>query len=549
LLSLSKIGGFNFIYVNPRVRAADQFQDETFATDQKDKNPLVTASFKNESFGRALNSVLVSAGLQAKLEGRTLLVGEALQDSRFGTQMSKIFRLNQTSPETASDYLASLGARMSKVIQEATTTGQAASAGTAELSSEVSQTTSIRSEIDTTQASEGPLLGLVGTIDPRLGTVTLVGEPRLIAIAESYLKQIDLRKRQVALKVQLISIKLDNDRSIDSSFSSRMGDAFIVSDSGKGHINFGKYKPGNTQGGGIYGQGVSGVPGTYSRYGEEPQQRVVDPTIRQEIVREFVDDRGQDALISLDPDQPVYAYDAQGRPIYLPDTDPSSTQELQPVYDKKGRLKYVKPSSRYRQANNSFYSYLEAQIQSKSAKVLAEPTLLVGEGQTSAIKTGLEVVTNVTPSANGNTYSYKKDTAGLTLTVGVDRIDDNGFITMNIVPKLAFPVPAGSRDGIPFFNIDVRELLAKGIRLRDRQTLIVSGVISESHSEEIKKWPILGDLPVIGSLFRASQSARDKEELVVVVTPQVLDDQEGGVFGYGYQPGTSDVRKALSSYP
>jgi len=120
---------------------------------------------------------------------------------------------------------------------------------------------------------------------------------------------------------------------------------------------------------------------------------------------------------------------------------------------------------------------------------------------------------------------------------------------MNIVPRLAFPVPAGSRDGIPFFNIDERELLAKGIRLRDRQTLIVSGVISERHSEEVKKWPILGDLPVIGSLFRASQSARDKEELVVVVTPQVLDDQEGGVFGYGYQPGTSDVRKALSSYP
>ena len=76
----------------------------------------------------------------------------------------------------------------------------------------------------------------------------------------------------------------------------------------------------------------------------------------------------------------------------------------------------------------------------------------------------------------------------------------------------------------------------------------MSGVISEHHSEEIKKWPILGDLPVIGSLFRASQSARDKEELVVVVTPQVLDDEEGGVFGYGYKPGTSGVRQVLNSY-
>ena len=112
-------------------------------------------------------------------------------------------------------------------------------------------------------------------------------------------------------------------------------------------------------------------------------------------------------------------------------------------------------------------------------------------------------------------------------------------------PKLGFPVPAGCEMG--FFNIDAVSWWQRN-SLRDRQTLIVSGVISEQHSEEIKKWPILGDLPVIGSLFRASQSARDKEELVVVVTPQVLDDEEGGVFGYGYKPGTSGVRQVLNSY-
>ena len=173
--------------------------------------------------------------------------------------------------------------------------------------------------------------------------------------------------------------------------------------------------------------------------------------------------------------------------------------------------------------------------------------MLVGEGQTSAVKTGLEVVVNI--EIEDNTITYEKETAGLTLTVGVDKIDDNGFVTMSIVPKLGFPVPAGSQNGIPFFNIDSRELVANGIRLRDRQTLIVSGVISEQQSEKVKKWPLLGDLPVIGSLFRASESERSKEELVVVVTPQVIDDEEGGVFGYGYQPGTSEVKQVLDSIP
>ena len=560
LMSLARIGGLGFVYVNPKDNSSEESQ----------KSELVSLSFKDESFGRAINSILFSSGLQARLDGRTLLVGENLQKSGFAPQMSKVFRLNQASTETAANYLSSLGAKMSKVIQIEVTTGEAASSGTSELSNQVSQTKSIESEIETLEAQEGPLLGLVGTTDGRLGTVTVVGEPRLISLAESYLKQIDLRRRQVALKVQIISVQLDNERGIDSSFSARMGNTFIVSDSGAGHINFGPYKPGGVLGSGIYGEGVSGVPGTYSNLGQVQRQRVIDPVVASQTV---VDPVVGDQAVVIDPEdpsadptlQPIYdsngrtvyvpdtnpvatqtllpAYDSNGRPIYVPDTNPASAQTLLPVYDKKGRLKYVQDSDQYRQPDNSFYSYLEAQIQSKSAKILAEPTLLVGEGQTSAVKTGLEVVVNVDEDG-----SFVKETAGLTLTVGVDKIDDNGFVSMNIIPKLGFPVPAGNVDGIPFYNIDTRELLANGIRLRDRQTLIVSGVISERQSEVVKKWPFLGDLPIFGALFRASQSERTKEELVVVVTPQVLDDEQGGLYGYGYySPGTVDVQQVLNS--
>ena len=554
LMSLARIGGFSFVYINPPLEGAESEANAR----------LVSMAFKSESYGRALRSVLLASGLQAKLEGRTLLVGEALETSSFAPQMSKVFRLNQVSTETAANYLSSLGAQMSRVRQIEITRGEAASAGTSELSSQVSQTKQFLSEVETLSAQKGPLMGLVGTTDGRLNTVTVVGESRLISLAESYLKQIDLRKRQVALKVQIISVSLDNDKSIDSSFSSRMGNTFIVSESGSGHINFGDYKPGGPIGGGVYGEGVSGVPGTYSNYGKVPQQRVIDPAVVRQVevpeyvvaqerfinsegeleTRDLLDSSGRKVYLpSNNPNatQLRTVYDSNGRPIYVPSNDPNADQTLKPVYDKNGRPKYVADSNLYRQSNNSFYAYLEAQIQSRSAKILAQPTLLVKEGQTSAVKTGLEVVVNI--DADG---SYEKETAGLTLTVGVDRIDDNGFVTMNIFPKLGFPILAGEQGGIPFYNIDTRELKADGIRLRDGQTLIVSGVISEQQSEEIKKWPILGDLPIIGSLFRASQSTRNKEELVVVVTPQVLDDRQGGVYGYGYAPGTSGVRQMLN---
>lgn len=559
LMSLARIGGFSFVYVN-------QYNNEG---DEGQNSRLVSMSFKDELFGRALNSVLLASGLQAKLQGQTLLVGESLQSSSMTPQVSKVFRLNQVSTETAANYLASLGAQMSRVRQIEVTRGESASAGTSELSNQVSQTKQFLSEVETLSAQKGPLMGLVGTTDGRLNTVTVVGESRLIALAESYLKQIDLRQRQVALKVQIISVSLDNDKVIDSSFSARMGNTFIVSESGKGHINFGDYKPGGAEGGGIYGQGVSGVPGTYSRYGQVPQQRVVDPVVAaQSVVNPVVQERAVlpppapgEAPVFVDKfdstGQPIYVpssdpaatpslkpvYDVNGQPVYVPSSDPTAPPSLKPIYDDKGRLKYVPSSEQYRQPSNSFYAYLEAQIQSRSAKILAQPTLLVGEKKTSAVETGVEVVTNVTVNARGRTY--KKQTAGLTFSVQVDKIDDNGFVTMDIFPVISFPTPAGEQDGIPFFNIDKRELVARGIRLRDGQTLVVSGVITEQQTEEATKWPILGDLPFVGSLFRGSKSFKQKEELVVVVTPHVLDDEQGGVFGYGYQPETQDARRVL----
>ena len=85
------------------------------------------------------------------------------------------------------------------------------------------------------------------------------------------------------------------------------------------------------------------------------------------------------------------------------------------------------------------------------------------------------------------------------------------------------------------------------IRLRDRQTLILTGVIQESDRRQVQKWPILGDLPLIGQLFRGSSSTRQKNELVIVVTPTVLDDDNGGAFGYGYRPGTPASREFLQT--
>ena len=95
----------------------------------------------------------------------------------------------------------------------------------------------------------------------------------------------------------------------------------------------------------------------------------------------------------------------------------------------------------------------------------------------------------------------------------------------------------------PIDILAVRRLDTGSARVRDGQTLVLTGVISDADVQTVSKWPILGDIPLIGQFFRASSGDRRKRELVIMVTPRIIDDNQGGGFGYGYQPSTPEARR------
>ena len=532
LMSLARLGGYGFILMD---------QDSPTSAITSEERP-VTLAFQNETFERAVNSVLMASGLQGKLTGRTLLVGTAISSKTFGPQMSKVFRLNQSDAAGASQYLGNLGAAISVTNTTTTTSRSSESSGTSSSSSESSTTSqSKRAEAELYGSGVGPLLGLIGTTDARLNTITLIGDSTLIALAQNYLRQIDLRTRQVAVKIQILSVTLANDKTIDSSFSAKLGDeAFVVSNSGNAHMNFGSTKPGTTAGTGLYGQGVSGEPGVY---------RSQDPLVQQQraaLVPKKVWLPNSDGAGGSFQE----VFDASGQPIYVPSTNPNGKSFVN-VVDENGQPVYVKRNdpSRYRQPNNSFYSYLESVISSSSAKTLSQPTLLIQEGQKAEVETGESVVTGVSKneSENGSvSFVPTRENAGLKVDVEVSGIDDNGFVSLRVNPEISVALPTGDvAGGYSISNIQARKMKSGRVRLRDGQSLVLTGVITESDREVAKKWPILGDLPLIGQMFRKSTSAREKNELVIIVTPRILDDQYGGSFGYGYRPGTSASRQMM----
>jgi type IV pilus assembly protein PilQ len=551
-MALSRLGGYGFVFIEDSNKA-----DNAAGTNGSASTLPISISFRNENYGQAVNSALLAAGLQGKRQGNTILAGTNVMGKSFGAQLSKVYRLNQVNANSAADYLANLGAQVTKTntINTAITEGVNPN-NTAIGAQNLATTTSSRqTKVESYSAGSGPLQGLIATTDSRLSTITLVGEPRLVTVAESYLRQLDLRQRQVALSVKILDVSLGNNTAIDNSFAVRWGNNFIVNDQGQ-----------------MVGAFNSLLPPALDAFGRaypEVTLEVTEQGIRSEAPTGFNVNRGVQLGTSPYPSQPDVSIfkDATKR----------------------------NPGLSYNR--NNFYNFVNATIRSSNTKVLASPTLILSEnaeelrkgedtlalnianlssggsdnnssssgstgsdnnatiGRTKAnesyVTVGEQVITNyrVTTGTNGNGNSCQPvfGIAGLTFGARVSKIDDNGFVTFSMSPAITAALRQQPVAGCGLIDIlAVRRLDTGSARVRDGQTLIMTGVISDADRQEVSKWPILGDVPIIGQFFRSSNNNRAKRELVILVTPRIINDNEGGTFGYGYQPGSGDTRRFLA---
>ena len=563
LMALARLGGYGFVFVaDPSAAGTSGAQ----GVEGDSQGGSVSMAFQGESYARALNGVLLASGLQGKLDGRTLLVGRTAASKTFGPQISKVIRLNQVSSRAAAEYLGNLGATFNLTNTITTTSGEMSQAGTAQLSDQTSQSSSTTLYSESFGASTGPLRGLVVTTDSRLQTLTLVGDSRLVSVAEGYLKQVDLRQRQVALSVRILDIQLDNDSQMSNSFAFRSGNTFIVNDDGSLLANFGAYKPPGSAEGGLPGRynasenttplsGSGILPGSGTPFFDAPNAPYPFP--------------GTGATV------PGFGNANTVRPDFGPGSNP-----LQPgvssidVDDETGDVTYEYSNpTKFQYPANQFFDFLSAQIESRSTKLLASPTLIIQEGggkmlgsdgtpiasdgkvgreraNEALVTVGTRLVTSyrVREGENGSIFCEPElETAGLTFGARVDRIDDNGFVTFSLSPQISAAVGSEFVDRCGNINvINSRALDTGKIRVRDGQTLVLTGVISDNDIKSVRKWPILGDIPLIGQFFRASNGSRFKRELVILVTPRIIDDTQGGGYGYGYRPSLPAARQIMS---
>lgn len=180
---------------------------------------------------------------------------------------------------------------------------------------------------------------------------------------------------------------------------------------------------------------------------------------------------------------------------------------------------------------------VQSAIQNGTGKILTDPKVVVADGGSSRISIGTSVPVNVEvitiPQGENQppirTERLQREDAGVILDVSEVRIDDNGFVTLTIQPEISIPVlprtlQSGNFAGIQLFNIDRRRLEASQLRLRDGQTFIIAGLIQDRDIVDVQKVPLLGDLPLLGALFRSQSVNNERNEVVFMLTPYIMDD-------------------------
>ena len=179
-------------------------------------------------------------------------------------------------------------------------------------------------------------------------------------------------------------------------------------------------------------------------------------------------------------------------------------------------------------------------IENKKGRVVANPRIIITNGQESTIDLTSDYIesteSEMTASGLGNfvtrTYNVGED-AGI--KVGITPfISPDGYVTLNIKPEystIASQVTASDSAGsyIAATLLQRRNLDLKNVRIKDGDTLVIGGLIQEEETKTISKIPVLGDLPIVGTVFRSTTSGKKKQEMVIMITPKIITDSEDAV--------------------
>lgn len=186
---------------------------------------------------------------------------------------------------------------------------------------------------------------------------------------------------------------------------------------------------------------------------------------------------------------------------------------------------------------NDFTAFIELLETQGNVQVLSSPRVSTVNNQKAVIKVGTDEFFVTEISSTTVTGTTTTSTPSVTLTpffsgIALDvipQIDEDNNVILHIHPTVSEVVQqtkiitvAGQEQSLPLAQSSVRESDSI-VRARSNQIIVIGGLMQNSTREDLGSTPLLGDLPVVGSLFRHTQQSSTKSELVILLRPIVVD--------------------------
>ncbi len=165
---------------------------------------------------------------------------------------------------------------------------------------------------------------------------------------------------------------------------------------------------------------------------------------------------------------------------------------------------------------------VDAEKKDTLIKVLAEPNIIAISGQEGSFLAGGKFyipVPQAGVAAGAVTLEEKDFGVGLRFT---PTVLDSGIINLRVAPEVTELLSSTITVGVGTSPTLSTRRVATTVQLRDGQSFAIAGLIKSNIVEDVKRFPILGELPIIGALFRSSSFKDEKTELLFVVTPRLV---------------------------
>ncbi len=178
----------------------------------------------------------------------------------------------------------------------------------------------------------------------------------------------------------------------------------------------------------------------------------------------------------------------------------------------------------YRMVGGEVSATLRALEKLGKLDILSRPHILTSDNQTATITVGQEVpfIQNTRTTETGQTINtIQYEDIGIILEV-TPHINPEGLVIMDVAPEIS----TTTADTVPISETVDAAVFAKRsaqtrIAIRDNHTIVIGGLMQDSKTESIRKVPILGDIPLLGALFRRTVDNKEKTELLIFLTPHV----------------------------